>query len=180
MALKVKQLAFVKYYILHKNATKAAKLAGYSLKTAEKIGSENLHKPEIARAIAQSIDRANKKVDLTAEAVLAEIRKLAFVNLSHAYGVDGELLHPHNMPEDVQASLQSVEADEIFSGRGSNKHKIGVTKKIKLADKVRSLEMLARHFKLLTDITQLQNPDGGPLVVLTMPANGSESEKKPT
>lgn len=49
--LTEKQRRFVDYYIQTANATKAAKLAGYSPKTAYSIGEENLRKPEIRRAI---------------------------------------------------------------------------------------------------------------------------------
>lgn len=50
--LSLKQDAFVKAYLLNGgNATKAAISAGYSEKTAKVIGSENLSKPNILKAI---------------------------------------------------------------------------------------------------------------------------------
>ncbi|MGO2479792.1 MAG: terminase small subunit [Pseudoalteromonas sp.] len=50
--LSLKQDAFVKAYLLNGgNATKAAISAGYSEKTAKFIGSENLSKPNILKAI---------------------------------------------------------------------------------------------------------------------------------
>ena len=48
-----KQKAFCVDYILHWNATKAAINAGYSEKTAQVIGSENLSKPIIAEYIEE-------------------------------------------------------------------------------------------------------------------------------
>jgi phage terminase small subunit len=174
MKLNARQRVFVQEYLIDKNATRAAKAAGYSPKTARMAGHENLTKPYIRDAIDKAMVKTLQKAQLRAEDVLAEIRKLAFVDLSQAYKDDGTLLHPKAMPDDVRASLQSVETDEIFAGRGPNRTKIGHSRKIKLNDKVRALEMLARHFKLLTDITELTGKDGGPHVVLTMPANGSE------
>ena len=53
--LTIKQARFVDYYIQTGNATKAAKLAGYSEKTAYSIGEENLRKPEIRRAIERRL-----------------------------------------------------------------------------------------------------------------------------
>lgn len=41
---------------------------------------------------------------------------------------------------------------------------------------IRATEILAKHFKLLTDVHELSGKDGQPLVVLTMPANGSEAQ----
>ena len=49
--LNEKQQRFVDYYIQSGNATKAAKLAGYSPNTAYSIGAENLKKPQIQAAI---------------------------------------------------------------------------------------------------------------------------------
>jgi hypothetical protein len=51
--LSAKQHAFVAAYLgpARLNATKAAKLAGYSEKTAKSIGQENLTKPDIQAAV---------------------------------------------------------------------------------------------------------------------------------
>jgi phage terminase small subunit len=51
-----KQKSFVENYVLTLNATDAAKKAGYSEKTAYSIGSENLTKPEIKKAIKEHLD----------------------------------------------------------------------------------------------------------------------------
>ena len=64
--LTKRQQAFVEHYLANGfNATKAAKDAGYSEKTAYSIGSENLRKPEIAshvrarmKALTMSADEA--------------------------------------------------------------------------------------------------------------------------
>lgn len=55
--LTEKQRRFVDFYIQTANATKAAKLAGYSPKTAYSIGEENLRKPEIKRAIEKRLKK---------------------------------------------------------------------------------------------------------------------------
>ena len=58
MKLTGKQSKFVKAYILNNgNATQAAITAGYSNKTAQTIGSENLCKPIIMEAIAEHRQR---------------------------------------------------------------------------------------------------------------------------
>ena len=178
MALNAKQRIFIKEYLKDKNATKAAQRAGYSKKTAGKIGSENLSKPEIKKEIEKGLQRVADKAELKASDVLAEIRKLAFMNVSKAYDDKGNLKHPMDLPEDLQCSLQSLEVYDEFAGKGKDREKIGETKKVKFNDKVRALEMLAKHFKLLTDVSEVSGKDGAPLVVLTMPSNGSENKPK--
>ena len=50
-----RQKRFVDYYIKTANASEAARLAGYSEKTAYSIGEENLRKPEIKAAIKERL-----------------------------------------------------------------------------------------------------------------------------
>ncbi len=71
--LNMKQQAFVIEYVKDFNATQAALRAGYSPKTAYSIGSENLTKPEISRAIkAHVAERA-----MGADEVLLRIADIA-------------------------------------------------------------------------------------------------------
>lgn len=51
MSLTVRQGKFVEHYALCGNAAEAARLAGYSSKTARVIGPENLSKPAVKEAI---------------------------------------------------------------------------------------------------------------------------------
>lgn len=70
-----KQKLFVDYYVgeARHNATKAAKLAGYSEKGAQQIGSENLSKLVIAAAI----DERLRGLTLSANTVLARLTEIA-------------------------------------------------------------------------------------------------------
>jgi len=71
-----KQEMFVKEYLIDLNATQAAIRAGYSKKTAEIIGFENLRKPNIADAIQIALDKRSEKTGITAEYVLQGIQKV--------------------------------------------------------------------------------------------------------
>ena len=51
--LTIKQKAFADYYLETGNATQAAKRAGYSEKTAYRIGADNLKKTHVAAYIAE-------------------------------------------------------------------------------------------------------------------------------
>ncbi len=53
--LTPKQQRFVEEYLIDLNATQAAIRAGYSEKTANEIGAENLAKPSIAKAIQDAL-----------------------------------------------------------------------------------------------------------------------------
>ena len=62
--LTPKQQRFVTEYLKSGNATEAAKQAGYSEKTAFRIGAENLQKPAISRAIERAQQRRNDRLEL--------------------------------------------------------------------------------------------------------------------
>ena len=54
--------------------------------------------------------------------------------------------------DDVTAmALAGLEVSELFEDVGDQKHVYGLTKKFKLADRLRALEMLGRHMKMFTD-----------------------------
>lgn len=78
MPLNPRQKKFVQEYLINSNATKAAKLAGYSEKTAYSIGQENLKKPEIAAAIEKAAAATAEKANITYERVMSELGRMAF------------------------------------------------------------------------------------------------------
>lgn len=77
MPLTPKQAAFVREYLVDLNAAAAARRAGYSEKTARKIGQENLTKPDIAAAIAEAQQARAERVQITADDVLRGLHKEA-------------------------------------------------------------------------------------------------------
>lgn len=74
--LTARQQSFVAHYLVTFHAAQSAKLAGYkatSTHSFESIGSENLTKPNIAKAIEEHFRMAR----MSAEEVLTELTKLA-------------------------------------------------------------------------------------------------------
>ena len=68
--LTPKQQRFVEEYLIDLNATQSAIRAGYSEKTAQEIGSENLSKPMVAKAIAEAQEKLSNKAQVTVEMVV--------------------------------------------------------------------------------------------------------------
>lgn len=93
--LNNKQKAFVEAYLQTWNATRAAKMAGYSEKTAYSIGHELLKKPEIASRVRE---RHAEYAMETAE-ILARVA-------SHARGDIGDLVDPATMTLDLKRAME--------------------------------------------------------------------------
>jgi phage terminase small subunit len=77
MKLTPKQQLFIEYYIVSMNATESAIKAGYSEKTANVVGYENLTKPYIKDAINKALENRVQEHKLTAEYVLTSLQNVA-------------------------------------------------------------------------------------------------------
>lgn len=137
-----KQSIFVREYLVDLNATQAAIRAGYSVKTAEVIGYENLNKPQIATAIQEAMDKRAGRLEITADRVLQEIAKLAFSNMQDFYNPNGSLKEICELPRDVAAAMLSSKINLTESC---------AVQEIKLHDKKGSLELLGKHLRLFAD-----------------------------
>lgn len=90
MALNQRQQKFVEEYLICANATQAATSAGYSEKTAYSIGGRLLKNVEILQAIDNARTERNKRVELTQDMVLDELRLFAFADVKDtAWGKGG-------------------------------------------------------------------------------------------
>lgn len=75
--MTAKELAFVSQYLVDGNATRAATDAGYSAKTAQRIGSQLLAKPRVKTAITAALKAQEKRTLITADANLKRLDRLA-------------------------------------------------------------------------------------------------------
>lgn len=151
-----KQELFCLEYLKDLNATAAYKRAGYTCKS-DNVASVEAHKllsnPNIAEKIQTAMEKRSNKLEITAERVLTEIARLAFVDISQAYDEHGGLLPLHEMPEDVRRAIAGIEvAEERVDGEV-----VGQIRKVKFWDKKGSLDQLGRHLKLFTDVLEVKD-----------------------
>lgn len=95
MALTLKQERFVQEYIVDLNATQAAIRAGYSAKTASRIGPELLGKTCISEAIQKAIKKREKRTEVTQDYVIEKLREIAEKDASD--GPDSELKYANKI-----------------------------------------------------------------------------------
>lgn len=149
--LTKKQQVFVAEYLTDMNATRSAIAAGYSENSAGEQGSRLLTKAKVSEEIAKKTQERCEKLNITADRVLAEIAKLAFLDPRKFYDDKGNLREVTELDDETAACLAGVEVFEEFEGRGADRERIGQTKKIKFADKGINLERLGKHLKLFTE-----------------------------
>lgn len=73
--LTAKQEAFVREYVVDKNATQAAIRAGYSENTAHAIGQENLRKPIIKEAVDELLNEHAERCAVTVDSLTDEMNE---------------------------------------------------------------------------------------------------------
>ena len=141
-----KQKRFVEEYLIDLNATQAAIRAGYSPDTAKSIGSENLTKPDIQARIAKAMAERSRRTSVNADRVLMELAKIAFVNASDVIDADTATVRADALPEDT-AAIQSVKVKTFGED--------GLEREIKMADKLKALELLGKHLGMFKDKVEL-------------------------
>jgi phage terminase small subunit len=141
-----KQAQFVVEYLIDLNATQAAIRAGYSKRSADKIGSQNLAKPDIAAAIETAKIARSQRTAVDSDWVLARLHAEVEADLADLFDEENRLKPVKDWPLIWRQGLVAgVEVDELFEGRGEEREQIGYVKKLKLSDRVKRLELIGKH-----------------------------------
>lgn len=141
-----KQKRFIEEYLIDLNATQAAIRAGYSPDTAQQTGSENLSKPVIRAQIDRAMAERSKRTGVNAERVIQELAKIAFVNAAEVIDPKTATVKEDALPEDT-AAIQSVKVKTFGED--------GLEREIKMADKLKALELLGKHLGMFKDGIEL-------------------------
>lgn len=159
--LNPKQLRFIDEYLVDLNGTAAAIRAGYSPRTARVQASDLLLKPDVQRALAAKQEARAVRVDAKADDVLRELMRLAFTDIGAIFDEQGGLLPVRQMPVDARRAIASVETRVEQHGDDPPT----VITKVKMWDKVKSLELLGKHLRLFADKVELTGTQGLTVVV---------------
>lgn len=149
MALTKKQKTFIDEYLIDLNATQAAIRAGYSPDSARQSGSDNMNNPYIRAHIDKAMAERSKRTGVNADRVIQELAKMAFINAVDVINTEDATLKDGALPEDT-AAIQSVKVKSIPTKDGE-----GVEREIKMADKIKALELLGKHLGMFTDKVNL-------------------------
>lgn len=133
--LTPKQERFVQEYLKDLNATQACIRAGYSAKTADRIGPELLGKTCVAAAIEKAKKSRSKRLDITLDRVLLELARVAFADTGKAVRVqDGMVIaeDTNSLDDDTRAAIAEISPTQNGP-------------KVRLHDKVAALKIIKEH-----------------------------------
>ena len=158
MALTPKQQAFIGEYMIDMNATASALRAGYSPRSAGKIGFQLLENTRIQEGLQKAMDKRAKRTDITADRVLAEYAKIGFADIKdflsyNTVKTEVDFDEENNRPIYGYKQIIDVKPSDEIDGTLVNEVSISRdgTFKFKLHDKKGALDMIGKHLGMFTD-----------------------------
>ncbi len=156
---------FALEYLRTSNATEAARLAGYSPKTANEQGSQLLAQVSVQRFLAGRV----AKLELEADRVMGEVARQAFEDIpdiGDLFDAVGHLRPLQDLTVEQRRAIGSVEVVQKNLAAGDQKTDVV---KIRLwnirAERTKAQELLAKLLKLVNN-----EPPGAPQVSMFLVA----------
>lgn len=143
--LPIKQLLFIKYYLIDKNATQAYIKAGYNGKGAESSASKLLTNPKVKAIIDAELNKTMNELDITAERVLKGFKEVAERSLQRV-----PVMYYDKEDKEYKQKTENWEWLRTFDAGGANT----------------ALSWLGKYHKLFTEKHELTGKDGWPIEVV--------------
>ena len=135
--LTPKQQRFVEEYLIDLNATQAAIRAGYSPRTANEQGAQNLAKLSISEAIAEAQAKREERTQITQDYVLTNIQKV------------------------IERCMQVQQVDNCLTQTEDGE--LAQAFMFKEQGALKGLELLGKHLGMFKDKIEHTGKDGGPI-----------------
>jgi phage terminase small subunit len=159
--LTARQQRFVEEYLIDLNATQAAIRAGYAPQSADVEGARQLRNASVRARIDIALAERSKRTGVNADIVIQELAKIARVNPIDVINPDtGEIKAGST---DDMAAIASVKVKVTPMKNGT-----AVEREVKMADKLKALELLGKHLGMFVERKELTGKDGGPIQLEAM------------
>jgi phage terminase small subunit len=143
--LTEKERKFCNEYLIDLNASRAARDAGFSDESAAVTASRLLRKANVSHYISKKIRDQTEKLDIQRERIFRELKSIAFSRITNFMRVDhGRVL----MLDTADIDRESIGA---VAGYTETTTAEGGSISIKLHDKLKALDMLAKYAKLFKE-----------------------------
>ncbi len=171
MPLNPRQLAFCREYVIDHNGKQAAIRAGYAEGSAEVTASRVLSNANVKQRIAELEKPAIEKAEVTVERIIQELANIAFFDIRELYDDQGNMKNIHTIPESARRAISGMDVFEEFQGRGDDREQIGLTKKVRMCDKLKALELLGKTnlMNMFTETINHKVNDGCGVLVIPQP-----------
>lgn len=141
------QQRFAEEYLVDGVASEAAERAGYKASAAASMGCRLLKHAEVAAFIEAHREKVSERTGLTVELIDRKLLDLVSFDPRKLLRDDGSLAKPSEWDDATAAAVAGLEVDEI----GVEGVVIGHTKKLKIADRIKPLELAFKRLGVLRD-----------------------------
>jgi len=155
--LNEKQNAFCNEYVKDFNSAQSCIRAGYSEKTARIIGCNLLTKVNIQNRIVELLKKISMENQIHEVQIIAELKRIAFSDIANYVDEEGHINSFREIDTTVISQLNTMEMENEKKGYTR------ISKKIKLHDKIKALELLGKYKCLWTDIHKIEPVESSPL-----------------
>lgn len=146
--LNDKQKAFALALPSAESQKAAARLAGYSEKTAQAVAFKTAAKPDVKVVVgyltrstaAEVVVEARDSVDRQ----MAELCRIGLVDPRTLFDEHGNLLPIKEWPEDAARAVSSIESFEEYEGRGEDRVATGMVRKVKFHGKIEAIDKVLK------------------------------------
>ena len=152
------QKRFCDGYLIDLNATRAYKVAYPTCKkdnTARANSSKLLTNTNIQEYIKSRQIEMQKRTEITQDKVIKELAKIAFLDIRKLYTENGQLKNIADIDDETVGAISSLETYEEYEGYGDEREKIGDTKKVKMLDKTKALELIGKHLGMFKEKVEI-------------------------
>lgn len=103
--------------------------------------------PKIKARLAELMAPVVAKVQLTRERWLQEVVACAIFDPRELFDSHGNCIEIKDLPDHAAPAIASFEQFEEFEGKGEDRRATGYTRKFKLVDKLKALELAGKAYK---------------------------------
>lgn len=139
-----KQQRFVEEYLVDLNASAAAIRAGYSARSSKEQGARMLTNANIRARVDEAMAERSKRTGINQDMVIRELARIAFINATDVVNMDDATVKEDASRDDTAA----IVAVKVKRMTGNIE---GIEREVRLADKLKALELLGRHLGMFDD-----------------------------
>lgn len=161
-----RQVKFCEEYLIDFNATRAAKAAGYAEKTATTQASDLLRRPHIQDKIKSLAQKLMEETGDPKQRIIVELQMIAFGDMKDFMDWSNGKIQWKDSKLLGDKTRLVQEITESYSATGGSR-------KIKLHDKLKALEMLSKYYGLFKEQVE-HSGEVTTRVILNIPSNGRE------
>ena len=133
-----KEESFISNYLLHFNASKSARLAGYKDESVK--GWQLLRLPHIRDELDKRIEEREKRLEYSADDVLKEYIRIATFDPAVLYDEDGEFVGMENLNPQQRSMIKSLKKKTT---------QYGIDTIVETYDKMEALNKMTLHFGIM-------------------------------